>query len=226
MDVVKVIYRFQTENDSLEIPLSFDAVTFDLQPSNAETPPEWARLDHHQCSNCPLDPGVSEVCPFAAALATVIPAFDNLPSFAEAHVEVVMNERTISANTTLQRGMASVIGLISAASGCPHTRFFRPMARFHLPFATTEETLFRAFSVHLLGEYFRSGGNAVADIGFDRIRAQYAETEKVNHGMAKRLSSVSKSDAALNAIIILNSFAEVVPFFVDERLSDLERLFC
>ncbi|MCA1971298.1 MAG: hypothetical protein LDL44_00520 [Caenispirillum sp.] len=225
MDVVNIMYRFQLGETRVDIPLRFDPVSYDLVPGDGATVADWTRLDHHQCTNCPLVPQSQRQCPFAAALAQVIPAFDGLPSIAEVEVEVVTEQRSISAATTLQRGMASVIGLVSAASGCPHTRFFRPMARFHLPFATMEETLFRAFSTHLLGEYFRSGGTSVADVGFERIRAFYAEAEKVNRGMAERLGSVAMSDAALNAIIILNSFAEVVPYFVEERLSELEHLF-
>ena len=48
----------------------------------------------------------------------------------------------------------SLIGIYMVTSGCPIMDKLRPMARFHLPFASTEETIYRAISTYLLGQYF------------------------------------------------------------------------
>ncbi len=54
------------------------------------------------------------------------------------------------AETTAQQAMSSVLGLIMATAGCPWTDRLRPMARFHLPFASDAETLYRSISMFLL----------------------------------------------------------------------------
>jgi hypothetical protein len=41
-----------------------------------------------------------------------------------------------------------------ATSGCRYTAYFKPMARFHLPFANEEETAYRAISMYLLSQRF------------------------------------------------------------------------
>ena len=46
--------------------------------------------------------------------------------------------------------MSSVLGLIMATAGCPWTDRFRPMARFHLPFASEAETVYRSVCMFLL----------------------------------------------------------------------------
>ena len=52
--------------------------------------------------------------------------------------------------TSAQQAMSSVLGLIMATSGCPWTDRLRPMARFHLPFASEAETLYRSVGMFLL----------------------------------------------------------------------------
>ena len=67
----------------------------------------------------------------------VIDRFTNLVSYDQLRVVVETEERAVSANLSAQQGLASLIGLIMASSGCPRTAVFRPMARFHLPFSST-----------------------------------------------------------------------------------------
>ncbi len=54
------------------------------------------------------------------------------------------------AETTAQQAMSSVLGLIMATAGCPWTDRLRPMARFHLPFASEAETVYRSVCMFLL----------------------------------------------------------------------------
>jgi hypothetical protein len=121
--------------------------------------------------------------------------------------------------------MASIMGLIGATSGCPHLNFFRPMARFHLPFASEQETLIRAFSLHLLREYLRAGGEGAIAVGVDGLESLYRAVALVNQGMAERVRAAFRRDAAINAIVILDTFARAVPFVVHEALQELRPLF-
>jgi len=55
--------------------------------------------------------------------------------------------------TPLHVALSSLIGLYMATGGCPVMERLKPMARFHLPFADEEETMFRAMSAYLLDHY-------------------------------------------------------------------------
>ena len=134
-------------------------------------------------------------------------------------------QRTIISDHPLQDGMASIIGLIGATSGCPHLAFFRPMARFHLPFASEEETLLRIFSIFLLGEYLRAGGQGDAMIGVDGMQAHYEAVVMVNRAMAERIRSAFSKDAVVNAIIILDTFAQAAPYVIRDKLEELRYIF-
>ena len=50
-------------------------------------------------------------------------------------LEVTTTDRFVAQDTSAQKGISSMMGLIIATSGCPHTAFLRPMARFHQPLA-------------------------------------------------------------------------------------------
>ncbi len=60
---------------------------------------------------------------------------------------------TIQKRTTLQDAVGSLMGVLSATSGCPRFSFLEPMAGFHLPFANEQETIYRAVSTYLLAQF-------------------------------------------------------------------------
>jgi len=86
----------------------------------------------------------------AKNLFNTVEYFKNAPSFEKAEVYVETPERTYYKNTSLQDGLFSIFGVIMATSGCPPLDFLRPMARFHLPFSTLEETMIRSSSMKKL----------------------------------------------------------------------------
>ena len=55
----------------------------------------------------------------------------------------------------VQMGVSSLLGVIMTTSGCPIMAQLKPMVRFHLPFASLEETIFRMVSMHLVAQYLR-----------------------------------------------------------------------
>jgi len=155
----------------------------------------------------------------------VVSRFEYLVSYDNIELTVITQERTISQFTTAQRAISSLMGLISATSGCPHTVFFRPMARYHLPLASEDETIYRATSMYLLAQYFKKKEGLDPDIEFNGLKEFYKKIEIVNQTMAKRLKAASDTDSTVNAIIILDMYAKVVPFGIKDSLEGIRHLF-
>lgn len=218
-----ITYHFH-ENDGIEIKveLSFDPVTFRaILPANP-APPAWTLLDDNKCSNCPLESKTTKRCPTALAFATFLPNFANDISHHKAVIEVETANRIVVSKTTMQSGIASLMGLAFATSGCPHTEFLRPMARYHLPFADEQETVFRSLGTWLLTEFIRTNGDA--PINFDGLKEAYSRLNIVNAALVERLRSAVTRDAALNAVIILDTFALIAPENADYGFDDIRNI--
>ena len=117
------------------------------------------------------------------------------------------------------------MGIVIATSGCPHTVFLKPMARFHLPFATEEETLYRATSMYLLAQYFLQREGKKGDFELQGLREIYDNIQLVNTAIAKRLRAACKTDASVNAIICLDMYAKAIPYVIEESLEEIRYLF-
>ena len=151
--------------------------------------------------------------------------FGGLVSFTETTVTVTTPQREIRAQTTLQRGLSSLMGLIIPSSGCPYTAFFRPMAKFHLPFASEDETAYRAISMYLLAQYFRENDGGLRDNALEGLKAIYENIGLVNSYVAERLREVQGQDSPVNAIVLLDIFTQVVPAIIDMCLDGVSHLF-
>ena len=105
-------------------------------------------------------------CPVALNIQGLVEAFRESRSHESVEVTVTTAERTFSKATTLHEGISSLLGLIMATSGCPIMERLKPMARFHLPFASLEETTYRMLSMYLVAQLFvkRSGGTPDWDL--------------------------------------------------------------
>lgn len=222
-EVAQITYRFHLEYGIEEITLRFDAASFTLLRDEAKAAADWAKLEFHQCPHCPLQPADSPQCPFAAGLAGFVERFDAFRSYDTAQIEVVTESRTVSAHKPLQEGMASLMGLIGATSGCPHLAFFRPMARFHLPFARDDETLYRVFSMFILGQYLKRAERRGSPL--EELSALTEATNRVNRAMADRVRAAFTRDVVVNAVVILDMFAHSVPFAIEDGLEDLRKVF-
>jgi hypothetical protein len=161
----------------------------------------------------------------AVHLRKLIAICKNVLSYDTLHVDIITPERIISRGTTAQRGVSSLMGLIIATSGCPHTNYFKPMARFHLPFASAEETVYRATSMYLLAQYFLRKQGAEADLELKGLAKIYHDIQIINKAMAKRLSAITDKDSAINALVLLDIFAKALPFAIEESLEDVRYLF-
>jgi hypothetical protein len=99
------------------------------------------------------------------------------------------------------------------------------MVRFHLPFASVEETIFRAASTYLLSQYIKKSQGGKPDWDLERLIEIYKEIEEVNQGLAMRIRSVADMDANINALVVLDVFAKEVPITVKAKLKEFEYLF-
>ena len=226
MDPIRVEYRFQLEDNQEDVyRFAIDALTLQVVNDPCEDLPSWTRLSHHQCPNCPLDAGSVSECPAAINMVGLVNRFNQLLSFEKAKVMVNTAERTIFSETTVQHGVCSLMGLLMAASNCPLTAFFKPMARFHLPFASMEETIWRATSTYVLSQYFLFEEGRDPDLVFKGLSNLYNEIQIVNVSFAKRLRSACRQDPMLNAIILLDMFAKSMPSAIEESLEELHHLF-
>jgi len=226
METLNILYIFRFPGGREEsYALNLDAHTLDLLDQSPDKPPPWTRLDFHQCPNCPLSVDTHPHCPLAVGLENLVTRCKTVLSYDRIHIDVITPERTMSGDTTSQRGISSLMGLITATSGCPHAGFFKPMARFHLPLASEEETIYRAAAMYLLAQYFLRKQGRQADLELGGLKAIYDNIHTVNIAMAERLRSASDEDATVNAVILLDIFAKALPYTIEDSLEDIRYLF-
>ena len=113
------------------------------------------------------------------------------------------------------------MGLIMAVSGCPLTAYFRPMARFHVPWASQNETIYRATSMYLLAQYLRKRDGKVAELELDGLAKIYEDIRMVNHSFVERLRAACEQDSTINAIVVLDTQALTLPWAIESSLEEL-----
>ncbi len=222
-----LIYRFFFTEDAGEecIALNYDSETVAIESDQDEPLPAWARLEHQKCEHCPLSSQEHQYCPLAAGWSQVIDKFSNLVSHKELDLEVVTKERTVRQRTTAQRAISSILGFIGAASGCPKTAFLKPMAYFHLPLSSADETIMRATGTYLLGQYIRRAKGLEGKLELEGLKNIYTDIRLINRKMIDRIKSHCQNDATINAIVSLDMFANLMPFVIDDQIEDIEHLF-
>jgi hypothetical protein len=221
---IRYIFRFP-DNRQEAIDLHLDAETLNLVNDLPENLPSWTHLNFHQCPNCLLSAQNITHCPIAAHLVNPMVICKNVISHQPIYMEVVTTERIISKDTTAQKAISSLMGLIMATSGCPHTSFFKPMARFHLPFANTQETLYRAVSMYLFAQFFLWKKGKPVDFELAGLAEIYWNVAVINRAFSERLLAVSEKDAAINALINLDVFAQMFFFAMKDSLEEVQYLF-
>ncbi len=226
-EVLAFDYRFTLANGRVkEFHVELDKETLCLHFPQKESYPDWARLSHHQCENCPLKEKDSPHCPIAKNLVDVIEFFKDAISHERAKVEITSESRTYSKETSLQDGISSLVGIVMVTSGCPIMDKLKPMVKTHLPFATGDETMYRAISMYLLAQYFTYKRGGTPDWNLDNLVKIYEGVRVVNKSFCRRLSSTCAQDASLNAVIHLDCFADRTAFSLEEKqLGVFERLF-
>jgi hypothetical protein len=226
MAAISITYRFILKHGRTHsYVVTLDNATGVVLDKPALDGPSWTELEHHKCVHCPLKKETHAACPPALGLAKVADDFKDEKSFEQITVEVETAERTFRKDLPLQAGLFGLFGLIMATSACPYFSFLKPMARFHLPFSTVQETMVRSVSFYLLRQYFVHKNGGKPDYELVEFKQLYADLEKVNLGMVNRIRSVTKADADANSIVILDGFAKLLAMHISDGFSNLEKMF-
>jgi hypothetical protein len=219
----RIGYRFDLPDGSQKsLEFHFRAEDFRLANPPPAAPPFWTELEFNRCANCPLRAAEHPHCPAALQMAAAIEPLSALVSFDTVGVTVTQAERVIYAETSAQHAMSSVLGLIMATAGCPWTDRFRPMARFHLPFASEVETVYRSVCMFLLA---RELADARDQHGFSTLEILYENLHVVNRDMSRRLGAATRADPARNAMALLDAYTTLLPAALESSLEELKPLF-
>jgi hypothetical protein len=219
----RIRYRIELPNGTQQVfDFQFDEQDFRLRNAPPPNPPFWTQLDYNKCANCPLDVRDNPHCPPALHMVDTVERLATLVSFDIVSVTVTMPERTMHAEVSAQQAMSSILGLIMATSGCPWTGLLRPMARFHLPFASELETVYRSLTMYLLAKEL---ADAPARGGFESLQSLYETLHVVNRDMSRRLGAATRSDPARNALALLDSYSTLLPAAIEGSLAELRPLF-
>ncbi len=222
-DAQRIRYHYDLPDGSRKsLEFSFDSTDFKLLNPPPSDPPFWTELDFNRCANCPLDQRSRSHCPAALQMAAALGPLEALVSYDTVGVTVVQGERTVYIETSAQQAMSSVLGLIMATAGCPWTDHLRPMARFHLPFASEAETVYRSVGMFLLA---RKITRADESQGFDALEELYKNLHVVNRDMSRRLGAATRTDPARNALALLDAYTTLLPAALECSLDELTPLF-
>jgi hypothetical protein len=226
MNPIHIKYCFVIDEQKTEIlNLAIDSQSLELINNKDQVKPPWTCLDYHQCPHCPLDTQTHPHCPVAVNLIDVVGRFKDICSYQKLFLEVTTQERKVSQHTTAQRAISSLLGLLFATSGCPFTEYMKPMARFHLPLASEQDTIFRASGMYLLAQYFLQKKDQSSEKGLDGLKQIYKDLHMLNVMLTKRIHSTTEGDSSVNAVVILDTFTKLMPFAIEENLNEIEPLF-
>lgn len=225
-DLIKFKYSFIfADGKNIDFSIRLDSHNLNYVADNHDVPADWAKLENGQCPNCALDSATIMYCPVCLRIHNILNAFLNTASYEKVKVIVQAAERVYSSDTTIQKGLSSMLGIYMVTCGCPILSQIKPMVRYHLPFASLEDTLYRAASSYLLRQYFRHSKGEEADWDLKGLVDIYREIQTVNIGLMERFRSLAKKDASINAMILLDIFAKELPYSIEESLKELEYLF-
>jgi hypothetical protein len=223
---IRFIYIYQfSDGASKHFDIRLDRSNLLLQARRPADLPLWSLLTFEKCEICPLQETEHTYCPIAANLAGVVEEFRNLLSHEKVSVTVVCEDRLYAKDTTVQGGLSPLLGIIMTTSGCPVMEQLKPMVRFHLPFASLDETIFRAVAMYLLAQYFRHQDGKPASWSLEGLQPIYGEVGKVNRDFAKRMRAAAKKDANVNALVNLDVFASMMTFAAEDTLNRLKPYF-
>jgi len=221
---IRYMFNFENQN-SHRFDLTLDPRSMVIVDAGLEKTPSWTALDYHQCRCCPLDKKEHPNCPLAVNMAKIVSRFKEIISHAPCTVRCITPERTYIKKTTVTEWLSSILGIVMATSNCPVMELFKPMARFHLPFSTMEETLVRSTSLYLLRQYFEYTKKRSPDLGLKKFNEHYQNVQQVNNGLFARINSLNKKDSDKNAILVFHSLAQILSMEIKTNLQSIEHLF-
>lgn len=225
-DSIDIRYHFTTDDGHhFDYTLQLDPDTLAHRNPPPAFPPDWTKMTNGKCHPCDGNHGYAPYCPAALSIVEVVETCGDMLSYAEVDVTVEVGGRTVSKHTTVQKAISSLLGVHIATSGCQSMALFKPMARFHQPFASQEETLFRVASSYMLAQYYVHQDGHDHDMNFDGLYEAYEKVHEVNMHLAEIMRDVSDGDANMNALVLLDVFAVTFPLALKDQLEELAYLF-
>lgn len=234
-------FRWQDGTQS-NVKITLDPVTLRFLEPPKTRGSAWTRLKSNQCDHCLLREIDHPLCPVAWRIEEVLPIFTARFSYEPVDVTVETAARTYSHHTTVEVGFSSLLGILMASSGCPSMARLRPLVRYHLPFATADESIYRVIAWYLMEQYLKvhhakkdvdptadaHKSGTTEDWSLKRLVEDYADIREVNQNMATRLQTSEQKDAGKNAVVRLDNFAHLLTFsvgldMVEDLLRQLER---
>jgi hypothetical protein len=226
VDITKVQYKL-IFTDGTEKVLELTLRTDNLTPIAwvPAKPPEWAALENHKCSNCPLKPEKHAYCPAALNLVKLIEECNELDLLDTVKLVVKTSDRAVVVSATVQKALGSFIGLLMATSDCPPASYFRPVARFHLPLANEAETVYRAVTAYAMAQFVRrqAGKEGAADL--EGLFEIYKNLETVNNGLSTRLKTAGLDGAISKSLMEWDVFSGMFPMRAEEVMEKMRPLF-
>jgi len=226
MDRVAIEYRIKFAASRTEVfKFELHGSTFDLVKREVRDPPRWTKLTFNQCSHCPLNDRDHSHCPAALQLCDIVERFHDTRSIDKVELEVVTEERRVIQTLDIQRAISSMLDLILPICGCPKTAHFKPLACFHLPLASEEETVFRVTGMYLLAQYFLSQMSSRGRISLEGLIDIFTDLHILHKALASRLQSVTQSDSVKNAFALVDVYSVLVPSLIEDQLVEMRGFF-
>ncbi|KRW62006.1 DUF6901 family protein [Pseudomonas sp. TTU2014-080ASC] len=191
---------------------------------DAQHAPEWARLEHEKCSNCPLSRDQYSHCPAAVDLHRVIEDFQGLPAFQKASVSVRTPDREYAKYLGLEEGLRALLGVIMATSACPVLNKLKPMALHHLPFANSKEFTLRVVSLYLTQQYFNQREGRIADWDLKGLVRTFQQLQLVNQAFWQRIQATCEGDSNLKAFLSFFSMSSSITYSLETQLQKIRPL--
>ena len=205
-----IVYKYKfkfVDGKEKDFELTLDSKTLNLVQQERKNLPDWTELKNFRCPNCTLDENRNRYCPIAVNIIDVVEFFRKNISYEEVDVVVESDARKYVKHTALQKGVSSLMGIYMTTSGCPVMEKLKPMVRYHLPFATMEETSHRIISMYLIAQYFLYKKGKNVDLKLEKLAKIYDNVKDVNQNICGKLSQLKIEDAILNALVSLDCFA-------------------
>jgi hypothetical protein len=226
MESILISYNFQLQDGSEEnFQLRLESRTLEMiQPANHHLP-KWTLLNNGRCINCPLESVACGHCPAAVCMAGWMARFARLLSPGKITISVRTPQRLINGRTTARKGLASLMRLLMAVSGCPRASFMKPLAGFHMPFGDGAESAWQAISAYLMVQYFgqRDGVASITDL--DAVLALFRELKAAYVGFADRIRFACQEPAMTGCAELPGVFAECIPMGTEKYFDQIRGLF-
>ena len=223
---ISYLYRIEYDDGIAQtFDIRLDARTLDNNLDFGPAP-DWAQRGAFGCVNpsCPLR--ADEPCPFARTVYYLLALFDNVRSTQMVTVTANMRHRSSTKRVAIQAAVGSIAGVLMSTCGCPVLARFKPMVRFHLPFASLEETEYRVFTMYALAQLFRGRRRLDRDDWLGGLSQFYEEIQTLNRLAARKIRAIQNMDATINGLIILDTFALKVTLSLDDDdLDHMEQIF-